>query len=459
MTLSGVQASFGRGLLVLLVTGVLTTTAIAQAGDNAICTSASLCGTTAPSSAFIDASVNTGDICQRIFTSLQGASSGAVIDARGISTGMSCNGASTDTPWQQGTVSLNKPSTILLPSGSITISYGWVLPDGTRLFGEGNNPQGGTKIQVATSSFGTILQMGTASGGLACPSSGQCSGISIEDLMIEGNGLSGVNGILNENAGDSSYVEHVNLHQIEGIGLQVSGPQVAGSGPYANIACGTGDPGTNTPICVKLQASSTRGVHGMSCTTCGGCTTKPCCAMVAGPALMLDGSNNSLEDIHFEGYRDGILVGSQSASSSNVIASVNGGAGANNMTNVIHISDALLNGVTDLSIFGAAAGVSNSMVNITNVIQDDETNTTIPRASSPDETTVAQYVLGDPLSGGYSRFATSPVLPSGTAAPLPLPTWGTGSSAPSGSCPTGSLFTNTSGSPFTLYKCTNNMWS
>lgn len=421
----------------------------AQIGYNAVCTSTTGCSTTSSSSAFIDAGQYTGStICAQIFTALQTAPSGAVIDARGISTNLSCKLASTDTPWQQGTTTINKPSTVLLPAATIMISYGWVLPDRTRVAGEGNNPSNGTKIQAASGFSGTMIQMGSS----ACTSD-QCYGVSVEDLILEGNGQT-VNGIVNQNSGESSYVDHVNFHQVEGTCIQVSGTQAQYSGPYSNLACGAGSSFNSNTRCFELSASSTRGVHGMTCTTCGGCTTKPCCSQIPGPAISLDGSHNTLEDIHFEGYRDGILVGSNTSSQGNSILSVNGGAGANSIENVIHISS--VNQVTDLSIVGATASVSGGpMVNVTNVIQDDPNNTTIPRNSSPNETTVAEYVIGDSIGGGFSRFATVPVQTS-AAAPTPLPVWGAGANTPTGSCPPGSLFSNTSATGTSLnplYKC------
>jgi hypothetical protein len=430
---------------------------IPQEGYNAVCTSASGCSTTFASNAFIDASVFAGStICAKIFNALQSAPPGAVIDARGISTNLSCNVANPDTPWQQGSATVNQASTVLLPAATITISYGWVLPDRTRVVGEGSNPSNGTKIQVTADNFGTMIQMGSA----AC-SSGQCYGVSVEDLVLEGNGHVAVNGIVNQNSGESSYVEHVNFHQVEGVCVQVSGAQAQYSGPYSNLACGAGSLFNSNTKCFDLSASSTRGIHGMTCTTCGGCSNQPCCSQIPGPAITLDGSHNTLEDIHFEGYQDGILVGSTSEAQGNVILSINGGAGANNLGNVIHVSNAIPGGVTDLSIVGATAEVSSyPKVNVTNVIQDDVTDTIIPRNTSPDETTVAQYVIGDTIGGGFSRFATSPIQPSPPNAPTPLPTWGAGTAQPSAACPAGSLFSNVNGGTTNmLYKCTNGTWT
>jgi hypothetical protein len=78
-------------------------------------------------------------------------------------------------------------------------------------------------------------------------------------------------------------------------------------------------------------------------------------------------------------------------------------------------------------------------------LQDDVTSTTL------NDTTLGMYALGEQVSPGYSRYSTSP----GTA------TWSTGSVAPSGStfCNAGSLYSNTSGSPNTLYVCIGHTWT
>jgi hypothetical protein len=89
------------------------------------------------SSSFIDGSQFLGhnqgvDICDTIygiFVNKWGVaaypSSGAVIDARGISSALTCTLGS---PWREGNNTVTVPSTILLPAGTIVISTKWVLP-------------------------------------------------------------------------------------------------------------------------------------------------------------------------------------------------------------------------------------------------------------------------------------------------------------------------------------------
>jgi hypothetical protein len=100
--------------------------ALTWAQDNAVYNSS---GTqTVHSKAFIDASVLQGqsDFYATIYNILQPSSypsSGAVIDARGISTNMTC---ASGTPWfESSTGYVNKPSTILLPAGTITANTSW----------------------------------------------------------------------------------------------------------------------------------------------------------------------------------------------------------------------------------------------------------------------------------------------------------------------------------------------
>jgi hypothetical protein len=122
-------------------------------------------------------------------------------------------------------------------SPHITIPGTWVLPGGTKLIGEGSqNPlspilnrlPGATIIQACTSTIsgcngtnfsGPMLQFGAPT----CPGQ-QCTGIvkgiSVENVLLNGNGLS-ITGIQNGWAQELTYVDHVSLFQILGMGLQV----------------------------------------------------------------------------------------------------------------------------------------------------------------------------------------------------------------------------------------------
>jgi hypothetical protein len=429
-----------------------------SAGNNGVYNSS---GSVTGSTAYIDASAfasTSTDICATIYNILA-SNPNSVIDARGLSSAnsnMICGSTTTtSTPWMQGTSTTSNASTILLPAGKISIYQGWVLPSRTRIIGEGNNPTpGGTIIQACKSSVGcsgaftsggTMLTMGSSSSSVCDDggTAGQCSGVSIEGLLLEGNSQS-VNGIVNEHAGQSSYVDHVNLHFIEGTALQVSGSQAQDSGPYANIAVSTGSSYATGTLCAQFDTSSTRGLHGLTCTAASGSGTGP------SAAVTLDSNYNTIEDIHIEGFQDGILIGSASSAEGNTIASFNGAGGSGGMTNVVHVSPS--NPVSDLSIFGIA-GYAGSYP-VTNTLKDEQSGTTLSVGTNP---VVGVYVLGEQITGTeYYRLTNSPTS---------TPAWGFGSTTPgSATCALGSIYSNTGGSSgSTLYFCTyngtNNVWT
>jgi hypothetical protein len=91
----------------------------------------------------------------------------------------------------------------------------------THLIGQGDaitsvSPLG-TTIQVSGTFSGSssMIQFGS--------SSGCCTAISVENLTLDGKAKTGVSGIVNQYAGDLSYVDHVGLYRILGTGLSVSG--------------------------------------------------------------------------------------------------------------------------------------------------------------------------------------------------------------------------------------------
>ena len=306
--------------LVLICISVWPLPAVAQvAGQNAICASLSSCSGTSisGSSAFIDAApfFAIGDFCAVLHGILAASTypaAGTVIDARGLpakGVNMTC-GAS---PWAG--ITNPPPSTILLPAAVITIPSVWILPNGTQLIGENNRlPQGvnigqpnATTLLACTTSIctsgnfsGTMVQFGDSH----CPTAG-CRGISVEGLALNGNGLT-INGITNANAQERSYVDHVSLYQLLGVGLQISAG-ADNSGPYSNITFDTGTfpPSFNSTACASINGTNgTRGIHSLSCI---GESTN------GSVGVYLDSSNNSLDDIRIIGYDDGIRVGSQAA--------------------------------------------------------------------------------------------------------------------------------------------------
>lgn len=316
------------GIVILTFVTLALSHAAAQggsAGQNAICISGSGCSAgsgTMGSSAFIDATGVTqfSTFCETIFHILQPSTyppAGAVIDARGLpaaGVNMTC----TSSPWGSGSNYVNKPSTILLPAGSINIPGAWVLPNGTALIGENNRPpatassggQNATTLVACTTSIcpntgnfsgTTMLQFGDST----CPSAG-CRGISVEGIALNGNGFN-TDGITNANARERSYVDHVTLYQILGVGLQI-GTGADNSGPYSNITFDTGtfSPSFTSTACAKINGTSgTRGIHSLSCI---GESTN------GSVGVYLDSSNNSLDDIRIMGFDDGGLVATLASS-------------------------------------------------------------------------------------------------------------------------------------------------
>jgi hypothetical protein len=395
-----------------------------------------------PSPVSIDATAYPGaDICARLFNAINYPgypTAGRVVDGRGLNAGninMTC--AMNSTPWTQPSGSTTNPATILLPAGAITINTKWVIPSQTSVIGEG---RGRTTIVAAPNFMDSDMIEFCAS---------SCFAVGLSGMIVDGAGQA-MDGVVNNFAQEQSYVDEVSIHDVEGTGLSI-GKGAVNSGPYSNLSITAGGTGTCPPMistgpgcptlltaCVKIINASTRGIHGITCTANG----------VPKAAIYLDGSNNTIEDLHFEGFVDGILVGDQDPAAADVLINVNGGSGgmtSGAIQNVVHISNATTSGmanVRDLSIIGAANYTTYNKT----TIQDDLTGTTFNNNSG--DSSVGVYFLGRPTGGGYTRLTTSPTAPA----------WGVGGSAPTGPCETGSIFSNTSGAPNSLYVCQSGAW-
>lgn len=310
--------------------------------SSAICSSPTSCGF---SGAFIDASVfapngvNFCNILNGILSSKTYPANGAVIDARGLNsnnTSMQCSAS----PW----AGITSPSTILLPAGTILIPKSWILPANTRLIGEGDNPSAssfsaGTTIQACNSnknsctfSDSAMIQFGSSS----------APGISMEKITLDGQGQV-INGIVNSNSGSLTYVDRITLFQILGVGLLLQS-NASYSGPYTNITFDTGSyAGLSQTTCAQLY-NVTRGTHGIHGLTCISRTAD------ATNAVLLDSSNNSLEDVAIAGFYSGIVLGSQASARSNVLINISDSTKACNPTcppapvNMIHVEPNTTNG-------------------------------------------------------------------------------------------------------------------
>jgi|SRR5580698_3299027 hypothetical protein len=406
------------------------------AGNNAVYNSSGSCTSCAASSAFIDASMFLGssgtnkgvDLCDIIYKILNGTittgyTAGAVIDARGLGNSALSGSPLTCTkgsPWQEGSSSVSSASNILLPAGTIVTPSTWVLPPNTHVTGEGDSllaPATSTIIQVANTFTGDIIDLCSVA----------CTGVAIENVVLNGNGSS-ANGLVNSFAGNLSYVNHVGLYQILGTGLLVSG-SASGSGPYTNINFNTGSaiPSTKT-VCAQIKdLTGTNGIRELGCITPG--PDPPA-------AVLLDSSNNSIKDVTISGFYDGILIGANATAHNNVLINVIGDTRTQscfphciNPINAVHISST--NVVSDLTI----VGLSNEGGTGTSTLRDDTTSTNLTPLTG--DTVVGLYSLGKKTtSNTFARFTTSPSVP----------TWATGTASPSGSCAQGSVYSCTGSS-------------
>jgi hypothetical protein len=217
------------------------------------------------------------DICAQIQTAFTNYFSsantyGLVVDARGVAPPYSCNSAG---PWANFTKPVTLPSVVLLPSGTIQISFTWAMPQLARLVGEG---PGLTILQASSNGFtgSDMIDMGNST---LCPSSSfnDCPGIAIEHLGLNGGSYS-VNGIVNYNGQELSYVQDVTFSSIKNTALALN-QYSNNSGPYSNLTM------SGVGTCVGIYGTvDTRGIHGLNCTTTSGSS---------GAAIYVDGSNNS----------------------------------------------------------------------------------------------------------------------------------------------------------------------
>jgi hypothetical protein len=433
--------------------------------------------TTSP--AFIDAlpayNANGQDICaaiNSIFVSTNPAypSNGAVIDARGALPPSSALAVSCGSnPFANAN---GKPSVVLLPAANITISTTWQLPSNTRIVGEGSNA---TYIQAGSGFSGgstDMIEMGSSS---FCSSS-PCSGISIEHLELSGQSQS-VNGIENYAAQESSFVDDVFFDNAfgatNGAALLIDA-LATGSGPYSNInyQCGTNGPSpvycpAATLPCVSINAT-TRGLHGVTCVAVSTKSSQP------SEAILLSASNNSIEDIHIEGFSDGVVVGSQGSAQADVLLNVHGGLGNGPVTNVVHICNPnaqTANGncpakqtqpysVSDIGLFQIGLYQTSGTT-----ILDDLTSTEWNVLTALNNSYTGMYAVGNnnQVSNGYSRFTTIPGPNNDANGSSGVPTWGVGASAPSSnSCNSpGAFYSNTTGSVGshnTIFVCVGGTW-
>jgi len=513
--MSTARGSLRRGMLytaVVVLLGMLPGIAVrtqAQApGDKAVYGSSGVTFSTA----YIDASGYSPqgtDICLTLQNILTGTmfnnTSGAVIDARGINSGQA-QSCSVD-PWGTFPTSSGRwttPATILLPAGTITIQHTWIIPNFSRIVGEGP----GVTTLAAASNFqsdldgiNAMVELGSTysaatscngaycfCGGSASGNPADCVGVGVRDLTLDASAYTGSSqliGVENQASQELTFVDHVAFNdspssaQAHGLlGLNVnsynstnasrniclpasSRPSECSSnnsGPYSSLTFTAGsDAGSDAQCAAITGMAGIRGIHGLTCTTASSST---------GAGITLDGDNTTIEDVYVNGFADGIHVGGATyATQADVLLNITGGTSVTNLIYIDSASSAAAGSsncptltpanpnttpdVCDLSILHATSGANNT-------INDQITGALLSNSSDP---FVAMYALGEnlvPASGSiaqYSRYTTSPSQPN----------WSIGNTSPASgaSCTTnGSLYSNTSTSSTTgtLFACVASQW-
>jgi hypothetical protein len=462
-----------------------------SAGNKAVYNSSSTC--CSASSAYIDASAVTQgtDLCNTLYLILTGngtngyaayPNGGAVIDARGIS-GLALN-CTSGSPWVQGTNLNSSVATILLPAGTVTISKTWIIPEFSRVIGEG---PGVTTLATASTfsssidSVNAMVELGSTYTSTSCTSGtycfcgggttrpADCVSVGVRDLTLDASNYTGgslIIGVENEASQELSFVDHVEFNdapssaQSNGmLGLKVYTDTAGGSlisannsGPYSNLIFTAGsNAGVGTQCASITGVAGTRGIHGLSCMA--SLTTPPAAA------ITLDGNSTSIEDVYINGFGDGIRVGSVGPAQADVLSNI---AGGSSLTNLINIENqtggssscppgSSAQNVCDLSILHATSAAGTT-------IDDQVTGASLSNSTDP---LVGMYILGEQLGTStspiqYSRFSTSPTYP----------TWGVGNTSPASgsSCnatsANGSLYSNSSSSSTTgtLFVCVSGAW-
>lgn len=193
-------------------------------------------------------------------------------------------------------------------------------------------------------------------------------------------------------------------------------------------------------------------------------------------AIYVNASNNSVEDVHIEGFWDGIQIGGPNpvgnVSVSNIQAAYGGQAGPT--TNGVHICGPnsqesvghCAGSVNNVNVFQITGDAKGGMCTAT--VLDDQTGTAIGPTTGTMEF-LGLYALGEEVGGSaaqFSRFVTNPSASQSetgcngstyTLTLTPAPTWSVGNGAPSsGTCAPGALYSNVGGGTGTsVYVCTS----
>jgi hypothetical protein len=192
--------------------------------------------------------------------------------------------------------------------------------------------------------------------------------------------------------------------------------------------CCPGDVAYNSSsaVCADIEVQ-TQGFHGLTCV--GDTDVKTS----GHAAILLNASNNTVNDVHVEAFWDGVDIGTVAGTIANVgVLNIDGSQNTTRgpVTNLVHICGGGASAtcgttgtvVKNISIFQAA---NNSPSGGKTSILDDTTGTVIGAVAGGDlDSVTGMYVLGDSLENsggsiiGYSRFSTSPIaISTGSGAP------------------------------------------
>jgi hypothetical protein len=313
-----------------------------------------------------------------------------------------------------------------------------------------------------------------------CPTNG-CTSVGIENLALGGGGTTnGVGGIQNQYSQIGSYVKNVTFSNFSQTGLSIAAPLSGSypgatySGPYSNINFKAG--GSGSPTCIDLEAQ-TQGVHGVTCT--GNTNTN---VINQGVGIIVNASNNTIEDVHIESFWDGIQVAPSPPQNpvanvliSNVTGTTTGNGTGGATKNTVHLCGP---NTWNSSSFGTCGNSStveditllhlmndNGSAGQTTVVDDSSHNGIVscytngqppagPGCAAPLSTGI--YALGEPYGASsgnpaYSIFTSSPTTPQGNYRGDPssssyMPTWGVGTN------PTNSQYCSPAGA---IYSQTN----
>jgi hypothetical protein len=220
-------------------------------------------------------------------------------------------------------------------------------------------------------------------------------GVSVSNLQVDCNSISGGVGIQNWWSQELSYVQDVNIGNCTGIGLDVETSNAMNSGPYANLSIGPGSFDVTTSLGAELLATlGNRGIHSITATANG----------IPNVGIDLSSQGITLEDAHLEGFVTGIEVGANATTNNATIISVTGGSGSGTMKTMVDISNnSSFVTSTGVNILGLSQlGVTNTLVD--NILGSNCTSGTTTLV----DTNVGEYSIGSATAGNRTRYTSSP---------------------------------------------------